>query len=187
MDAASAIIVGVNGGEESKAFAQELFPSRAIVHYNGLDCRTENMTIRHIEEWLPGNLNWNVLYFHSKGATHPVADPLRSNWSACMMRNLVKNWRTCVADLDAGHDAVGCHWMTGDKTPPGQSIFAGNFWWARSDYLQTIPSIMLRDRIKTSGIGNVESRYESEVWIGNGIRFPKVYDYHPQWIDQCKP
>lgn len=187
MDQAQVMVVGVNGSDESHTFAKELFPQKSHVFFNGLECRTENMTIRAMEQWVADKPGWNVLYFHSKGATHPLGDPLRSNWSACMMRNLVANWRQCVSDLESGCDAVGCHWMTGDKTPPGQSIFAGNFWWAQSDYLMTIPSIMLRDRIIESGLGNPESRYESEVWIGNGTRFPKVKDYHPEWIDQCKP
>jgi hypothetical protein len=99
-----------------------------------------------------------------------------------MMKNAVQNWRTCVQDLDSGLESVGSHWMTGDQTPPGQSIWAGNFGWAKSAFLATLPSIMERDRIKLSGIDSIESRYESEVWIGNGPRLPKVKDYHgPNW------
>lgn len=71
--------------------------------------------------------------------------------------------------------------MTGTDTPPGQSIWAGNFWWAKSDFLRTLPSIMNRERIKISGLGAAESRFESEVWIGNGPRLPRVRDYHPRW------
>jgi hypothetical protein len=192
MDLAGHIGIGVNGSDESRVFGNELFPVKSHLSYNGLECKTENMTIRYMEWWVKDNPGYNVLYFHSKGATHPplAQDPIgtiTANWRACMMRNMITNWRQCVRDLDSGYDAVGCHWMTGEKTPPGQSIFAGNFWWATSDYLRTIPSIMKRDRIVASGLGSLESRYESEVWVGNGAKFPKVKDYHPEWISRCKP
>jgi len=187
LDAASQMIVGINGDPSLKPL-QSLFPSKAQFIYHGEQCRNECRTIVALEEWLKSSPGFNVLYFHSKGATHGLNDPdhaLRMRWRHCMMRNLVQNWRTCVTDLESGYEAVGCHWMTGDKTPPGQSIFAGNFWWASSDFLRTLPSIMVRDRIKESGIDAKISRYESEVWIGNGPRLPMVKDYHPAWIDQC--
>lgn len=177
--------VGVNGSVESERIAQSLFPRKSTVTYNGLDVFNENATIRLLEQWLPKHPDWLVLWCHSKGATHDSDNPLRSNWRECMMRNLVTNWRTCVHDLENGCEAVGCHWMSGDKTPPGQSIFAGNFWWATSNYLRTLPSIMERDRIKVSGLGALESRYEAEVWLCNGPKLPKVRDYHPAWIDTC--
>ena len=108
------------------------------------------------------------------------------------MKNAVTNWRTCVADLDSGADAVGSHWMVPPETPIGQHIFAGNFFWAKASFLRTLPSIMDRERIKMSGIDSLDSRYESEVWLGNGPRIPKVKDYHgPNWnpskIGTCVP
>lgn len=187
LDAASEFHVGVNGGKES-AFATRIFlPHKAKVTLHGLQCRNECRTIRMIEEWLPEHEEWFCLYFHAKGATHSADDGLRLNWRKCMERNLITNWRRCYRDLEEGADIVGCHFMTGDKTPPGQSILAGNFWWAKASYLSTLPSIMERDRIKVSGIDSLESRYESEIWAFNGPKKPTVRDYHPAWIDTCKP
>lgn len=185
--AASEFVVGMNGGDETLKIARLLVSSKAKFVMHGLDAHTENCTLFEIEKWVQDHPDWLVLYFHCKGATHPLDDPLRTNWRKCMMRNLIDNWKQCVSDLESGYDAVGCHWMTGEKTPPGQSIFAGNFWWAQSNYLRTIPSMLTRPRIIDDGLKAASSRYESEVWIGNGSRFPKVKDYHPEWIDQCKP
>lgn len=186
------IMVGVNGADESKPLAYALMPEQAKITFHGLQCRNECRTIRMIEEWLPGHEDWYVLYFHSKGATHAQGDDFTGRWRGCMMRHLISNWNYCIAELDAGYDSIGCHWMTGDQTPPGQSIWAGNFWWAKASFLATLPSIMLRDRIKVSGIDSIESRYESEVWIGNGPKLPNVRDYHgPGWnpskISTCIP
>lgn len=181
LNATDELNVGVNGGEESREFARIALPEKARVNYNGLDCRNENKTLVLMEKWVKSHTDWYVLWIHAKGCTHPHADPMRTKWRECMMRNLVTNWRRCVSDLDYGYESVGCHWMTGKDTPPGQSIWAGNFFWAKASFLATLPSIMERDRIKESGLGSLESRYEAEVWIGNGPRLPRIKDYHANW------
>lgn len=182
LNAASEFHVGLNGGLESLIVARMVLPAVAKVELHGLHCHTENRTILMIEKWLPGHADWRVLYFHAKGCTKPPGDSFTSTWRACMMRHVVTDWRKCVADLDSGYDAVGCHWMSPPATPPGQHIFAGTFFWSKSSFLATLPSIMARDRIKQSGLDSPESRYEAEVWLGNGPRIPKVKDYHgPNW------
>jgi hypothetical protein len=180
---ASHFVIGINGGEESRPFAEMLLPRRAIKVYHGLESRAENLTIVELEKWLPSHPGWNVLYFHAKGCTHPPGDPygegVSGPWRDTMTRYLVMGWRNCVLDLESGFESVGCHFLTGmaDGT---QNIWAGNFFWATSDFLMTLPSIYKRDRIKVSGIAAAESRYEAEVWIGNGARIPHVKQYLPK-------
>jgi hypothetical protein len=188
---ASHFCVGLNGGEESLAVASMVIPEKAKIVLHGLQCHNECRTIREIEKWVPGHEGWNVLYFHAKGCTHPFGDPMRLRWRRCMENTVFHNWRQCVADLDSGFEVVGVHYMQPLATPPGQYIMAGNFWWAKASFLITLPSILKRDRIKQSGLDSVESRYESEVFIGNGPRPPVVMDYHKNWnpslIGTCAP
>lgn len=182
VDAADFFLVGINGGQESEPLADLIIPRKAQRVFHGLDSRNENPTIVAMENWLPGHEGWYVLYFHAKGTITQSGGPVNAaKWRGCMMRNLIANWRQCVKDLDAGNESVGCHWMTYPATPKGQSIWAGTFFWAKSDFLLTLPSIMKRDRIKESGLKHYDSRYEAEVWIGNGPRLPRVKDYHPGW------
>lgn len=179
LDAASNFFIGVNG---EYGTVPVTLPEKANVIYNGSKCRTELRTLRILEKWLPGHEDWLVFWFHSKGVTHKIGDTHSDAWQNCMMHHLIKNWKNCVVDLEMGYsDSVGCHWMTGDETPPGQSIWAGNFWWATGKFLRTLPSVMERARIKEFGLDDVDSRYESEVWIGNGPRLPVVYDWCPNW------
>ena len=190
--AASEMVVGINGGIESDEVANLLLPNKAKRILHGLQCRNECRTIFALEQWAKTHPDWYVLYFHSKGATHASDDGYSTAWRGCMMKGVVKNWRKCIADLDAGYDAVGSHWMVPPATPPGHHIFAGNFFWVKSDFVLTLPSIMERIRINVSGIDAMISRYESEVWIGNGPRVPKVKDYHgPNWnpgqLGNCTP
>jgi hypothetical protein len=145
---------------------------------HGLQSRAENLTIIEVEKFVKTHPDWNVLYFHCKGGSHESGtsySDFSNRWRRCMMRRCVTEWRQAVAELDAGFEAVGCHWLTGMGHDKSQHYFAGTFWWATSNFLATVPSMYLRDRIKESGIASLESRYEAEVWIGNG-RMPKIKD-----------
>lgn len=179
-DAAQEIHACFNGPPEDEDYAKLVVPPKASILMHGPDSFAENLTIIEIEKWVKTHPGWLVLYFHAKGATHPQGDAygdgVSKPWRETMLNDLVMNWRRCVSDL-ANYESVGCHFMKGlcDGT---QNIWAGNFWWARSDFLATLPTMYLRDRIKVSGISAAESRYESEVWIGNG-RLPSVMEYRP--------
>ena len=183
LDAASEFHVGLNGGLESLIVASVLIPPKAKVVLHGLQCHNENRTILMLEKWLPGHEDWYVLYFHAKNSSHLTDTGVGLPWRACMTRHCISNWRTCVAALDQGYDVASAHYMFPPATPPGQHIMAGNFWWAKASFLATLPSIMNRDRIRLSGIDASESRFEAEVWIGNGSRVPRIKDFHPN----CNP
>jgi hypothetical protein len=178
---ASFFIAGINGGTQSVAASSMTIPSSAKCVFHGPMCKSENLTLLEIEKWVPGHEDWYVLYFHAKGCTHPEKEEFATNWRECMMANLVWNWKQCISDLDSGYESVGCHWKEFDHFIPPQRMWAGNFWWARASFLATLPSICLRPQIKETGIESEKSRYESEIWIGNGPRAPMRRDYHPDW------
>lgn len=189
LDAASEFVVGINGPiQESLDYARILIPKKAHIISHGPDSFSENQTIVELENWLVSHPDWYVLYFHAKGCTKvpgTVYFEVANRWRNCMTEHLVFNWTRCVRDLGNGHEAVGCHWLTSMGSDHSQSYFGGNFWFAKSSFLRTLPSIKERGRIKMSGIGSKESRYESEVWIGNGPRLPRVKDYANHRIYEC--
>jgi hypothetical protein len=178
-DAAEEIHFGINGGVESHPVAKYIIPAKAKVTYHGLDSHSENPTIVMIEEWVKTHPGWNVLYLHGKGASHPPDSEYGKNvsqpWREAMMADLVVNWRQCVADLET-HDVACMVWLSEQGWDKSQHYAAGTFFWATSDFLAKLPSIYLRDRIKQDGIGAASSRFEAEVWIGNGPR-PTVKAY----------
>ena len=179
-DAATEIHFGINGGKESEEAAKSIIPPKATVKFHGLDSRSENLTIVMIEEWVKTHPGWNVIYLHGKGCSHdPNSDyamRVSKPWRDSMMQDLVINWRQCVADLDAGYDVACMVWLWNQGWDQSQHYAAGTFFWATSDFLAKLPSIYLRERIKLDGIGAVSSRFEAEVWIGNGPR-PNVKAY----------
>jgi hypothetical protein len=180
-DAASEIHVGVNGGEESVPIVQHIIPQKAKITYHGLQSRSENLTIVMLHEWSRTHPDWNVLYLHAKGASHPIDSGYARNvalpWRRGMMHDLVTNWRQCVADLDAGYDIACSHWMW-KNAPENNTIPAGNFLWVTSNFSASLPSLYERDWGRRGLIASLEARYEAEAFWGFGPR-PNVKQYRP--------
>lgn len=179
LDACSEFHVGINGGDESHVIANRIIPAKANIVWHGLDSRAENLTMCMMQDWVKTHPGWYCLYHHAKSITHDQSSDygkFATRWRRCMAKHCVTRWREAVAELDAGLEAVGCHWLTGMGHDKSQHFFAGTFYWVTSDFFATIPSMYERDRIKESGISNIESRYESEVLIGNGPRLPRIKD-----------
>jgi hypothetical protein len=108
-----------------------------------------------------------VLYAHTKGAYEESVP--RDAWREAMTEPLVRHWEFALPLLER-HDAVGLHWLTPAEFPKrqvGSPFFGGNFWWATTAYLRTLPA---------PGTG---SRFDAEAWIGLGS--PKVADLRPGW------
>jgi hypothetical protein len=102
-----------------------------------------------------------ILYAHTKGASNP--DKLRDMWRESMTNGTVHGWKTCVDLLDQGYSAVGCYW----RSIP-QQHFSGTFWWATSDYLNTLPRPVLKN-----------TRFDAEMWIGHGVKGARIADLCP--------
>lgn len=185
-DAAQQIVVGINGPEEeSSQYARLVIPKKAQLVFHGQDSFSENLTLITLELWAKQHPGWDVFYHHAKGATHVPGSQKEQEWTRCrdcMTSHLVGDWKRCVKDLRS-YDAVGCHWMPGQGSDRSQNIFAGNFWWTTSDFIARLSSILLRDRIRTSGVASLESRWEAEVWLGNG--HPRVRDYTNHRYTEC--
>ncbi len=70
---------------------------------------------------------------------------------------VLDNHPACLEILDT-HDVCGGGWQLegfGDRRPH----FSGNFWWANSDYVKTLPPPLSLNRF---------DRYQAEFWIGSG-------------------
>lgn len=173
--AASALYVGINGGADDAAevlaMAHELCDPRSLILTHGKSATTEIHTLNVLRDWVKGHPGWYVLYHHTKGVSTPnQAD----NWRRRMEKHCVWEWQKCVAELDKGFDACGCHWLTPERH--GHTIrkpfFGGTFFWSTTEYLKTLPPLPPP---------TWENRYEAEMWIGTGPRRARVTDWHPGW------
>lgn len=156
--------------------AAGLLPAAAHVYVGGENARNELPTLMELRWWAKESPGCYFLYLHTKGASHEGL--IWEAWRNCMERRLVDGWRQCVADLDAGADSVGTHWITGDKYPDFKArepFWGGNFWWAKSEYLATLPEIK-----------GDEDRYYAEDWIGKGPAWPRVVNYEDHFPLYCR-
>jgi hypothetical protein len=176
------MIVGCNGGDESVPIARRILPEKSRVIMHGLESHSENLTLVELQKWAFKHPGWVILYFHTKGITHKPGSEyahVSTLWRRTMMQDLVDNWKTCVNDLRSGYDIACSCWENGmaDGT---QNIPPGNFLWVKADFVAKLPSIYERARIKQSGISSAESRFEAEVFWGNGPK-PNVKQYRQYW------
>lgn len=170
------IWIGVNGDREDAEIAQMLAPLKSRVVPHGKGTGTEITTMNLIREWVKVSPGWYVLYFGMKGVSHPENPNTR--WRLNMEQHVLANWRTCVLDLDKGYDTCGCYWLTPEEHPTmiqKYPFYGGTFWWAKSDYLATLPPLPPPEFVH---------RYDAESWIGMGPRRPRAMNYISGWPPQ---
>jgi hypothetical protein len=176
-----ATTVGLIGSKHDCAMAREMFAYRSRKWVlpepaRWLEAREghEQLTLQQIHNDvhnIPGD--YAVLYAHAKGSYRD--SDANSAWRRSMTARVVGQWEQCVEHLEKGFDAVGCHWVKAEDYREGEEFtgqppfFAGNFWWARSSYLRTLPP------------PKSESRWDAELWLPSGN--PQVYDMLPGWPD----
>jgi hypothetical protein len=86
----------------------------------------------------------HILYLHSKGITKRHVDAVIDRWTVSMLDGLTTYRSLCWRALEEGNVTVGSFAMKGLKDIQGQLLpvhFSGNFWWARSDHVASLPLI----------------------------------------------
>jgi len=128
----------------------------------------EGHTLKNLYDYSLKN-NGYVLYLHNKGVSQAFYNSWGifgedHRWRNYMQDHCVSNWQECVSKLDEGFDTVGANYFK-DFYP-----FAGNFWWASTDYIKT-----LNNPLDTKSYYNEsdEVRYAYEKWIGT--KEPKIH------------
>lgn len=102
----------------------------------------------------------NVGYVHSKGITSLSKQVNR--WRKVLEYGVIEKWEDNINALNKGFDVSGIIW---DKE---SCHFSGNFWWAKSSYIKTLPRPVIEKWTKQIvPIGaHWSSRFRYEGWIG---------------------
>lgn len=172
--AADYIHFGVNG-------SQELFnvPDKTTVKINK-NWGEETETLISLRDFCRDNLDYKVLYFHTKGVSKESINA--ESWRLMMEYFVIDRWKECVDNLE-NYDAVGSNlkilgpttWSDGTQTweKLGTKHFVGNFWWANASYVNTLNDNFLQS----------DFRLDREFWIGTGYgKMKSLYqpeDYEP--------
>jgi hypothetical protein len=139
----------------------ELNKVEICVYPDNIELRRTLLWIRDYAKYNPGEY---VLFFHTKGITHD--DIPNRDWRNYMEYFTIERWRDCIAKLDEGYDCCGVLWNC-DQAGNYHPHFSGAFWWATTDYINTLDHSYL-----TSA-----NRYDGEFWIGTNKK-AKVYEFH---------
>jgi len=81
--------------------------------------------------------NRRILYLHTKGVTrsHQLVKKNVDAWVEYLDLYNIHKWKECVDALDT-HDVAG-----GLYESSNPKHFSGNFWWANTNYIKTLPEI----------------------------------------------
>ena len=114
---------------------------------------TLNLMVKKAEQY---ETNTPMLYLHTKGTSHshPVIKKNIDAWVRYLDLYVINKWEECVKALEE-NDAAGGFYIEDPKH------FQGNFWWANSDYIKTLP------RLNTYNITNLN---RGEFWILSGAK-----------------
>lgn len=115
----------------------------------------ETLAMLAIERWAKIG-SGPVMYLHTKGASVPRHEG-KQRWRDLMEREVVRNWRENIAQLDR-YNLIGCNWRKFGSHPH----FCGNFWITTADYIRTLPPFAA-----WHGSNRLE-RFSCESWIGQG-------------------
>lgn len=144
--------VGIVGTEENRARVKDALPFAEVVVE--ADKGWEQVTLNVLHETAK-TFDGAIFYAHTKGAWSQSA--LADAWRISMTYDTVTRWRACV-DALARVQAAGPYWLTSHEPEHKEHryFFAGNFWWARADYLRTLPRPL------------TATRFQAEGWVGLG-------------------
>lgn len=104
----------------------------------------ESPSINKISHFSKKNPNSNILYLHTKGVKSLLERQNHfiniQDWTDFMLYFMVEKYQKCIEKLNIDNiDTVGCNYHPhSDNTP---HHWSGNFWWANTDYLSTLPII----------------------------------------------
>ena len=126
---------------------------RVIQHSTNTD-EYELPTLKLIHNYSLQQPGVKVLYLHTKGVSYRKVDFIYSkntDWVNYMLYFLVNRYNSCIRLLDI-YDTAGCDYTT----LRGNPHYAGNFWWATTDYLSTL------------SVDTLKVKHDAEWWILTG-------------------
>ncbi len=96
--------------------------------------------------------NTPMLYVHAKGVshTHPIMKKNIGAWVRYLDLYTINKWEECIQGL-RDNDAAGGLYESSDP-----KHFSGNFFWANSEYIQSLPRITAY---------NIDNYNRGEFWI----------------------
>jgi len=128
----------ISWGEKIQEYITMRYPWINIIEVRDI-CQLpdiyEGATLNHLWEKARARPDANYLYFHPKAISHNVSAPSRDNWREILDHFHITEWTKCITELDQA-DVIG---VADAGTRPHNQVVSGNYFWARGDYLSSLP------------------------------------------------
>jgi hypothetical protein len=174
---AEQVFVGLVGGDRSRFdYADEKLSVSA--HSPALESG-EQLTLGLLQEFCHTHI-CRVFYIHTKGVVRASAS--QQQWRHSMEHFVVTRHEDCLFSL-RDHDVCGINWSAKSGWC---RFFGGNFWWANSTYIRSLPDVNSLSRRP----GEPSIRFACERWIGENpvVRAACLYDSRTDhYADQLLP
>lgn len=155
------------------------FDPRAEVDPRGSIENGEFFTLGKIKEFADSaEENYNLLYCHLRGVTSPGNAHIIS-WRKYLTEWNIGDYKTSLELLNE-YDAVGVDLIAKERWPFADH-FSGNFWWATTDYIKTLPTV--EEISDPNSEQKATLRHNGEFWIGMGNG--KLKSKHDSEVDIC--
>lgn len=143
------IFIGIVGVETNRDRVKREVPGVVVAE---AETGWEQVTLNAVHEFAQTDAG-AIFYAHTKGAWS--RSELARQWRVSMTHDTVTRWQECVRALSM-FQVAGPYWLKSYEPEHlnHHHFFAGNFWWARSDYVRSLDPV------------GVENRYQAEGWIG---------------------
>ncbi len=171
------IYITILGDAEAIKIPIEL-ESKANVMYSEDLGYYENITINRIVDSVPSfSSNKALFYMHTKGSSHKGNMREYSNsWSKAMEFFCIEHYSQCIHNLE-DYDTCGIFW-----SPYHHHHYQGNFWWANTDYLKTLPKLTPETSLKNNPLSELDKnhgilRHDAELWVlrNKDVRYLDMY------------
>jgi len=137
----------------------DLCGDRDIFEFDSIDA---------VRELAIQNPQAKILYFHTKGISHP--NDYMTDWRNCLEYYTIDKHQFCLDKLNT-YDVVGT-----DLYYAPQPHFSGNFWWANASHLAKLPKVSRKEQ-------GFLLRVNAEMWVcsrhGNFgcLHYNKLHNY----------
>jgi len=142
-----------------------------VINYSNNILLFENPTINFMQDFSQNNPNSYILYIHTKGVRYNPNDNKENDWIDYMLYFLVEKHKLCISILDNNYDTVGCNYWYDVNTNHIPPHYSGNFWWANTNYLRSLPSLSMEQ----------PERMAPEFWLFKNK--PVFYNLHSSYIN----
>lgn len=171
--AANFVHIGINGSNLDLPINLSKF--KKLINNQHTD---EFETLLSLYNFAKQNPKYKILYMHTKGITNHQNSLSVLSWRLYLEYFNIDKWQECLMHLD-NYDCVGVEGLFNvldTRNPKKQNKYynghyAGNFWWANSEYVARLDSSYLQLEHR----GKPGIRELGELWIGT--QQPKYYNF----------